>query len=692
MSEEIYVGIDLGTTNTLACFFRKGKLRFAKFPGSGKLIPSVLYVDERKKVHVGEIAKQMMGLDPQNGIRSAKTDMGNAGKVWNCYGLSFTPTEVAAEILKAVRQAVIKATKCDEDAVVKAVITVPAYFNSNQRDETKKAGQAAGIEVLQIITEPMAAAVAAGQELELDKKILVADLGGGTFDLSVLEADLQHHSYRALDVDGDRHLGGDDFDTCLGNYFIQQIKADCGVDLSSMEASGLAPADYYSVLHRIQEEAEKAKTDLSDVEETNVLISELFQLGREAYSFEETLTREHMDAIFQPLYDKIFTRIHNFVSQSNKFDSADIATIILAGGSCYIPYIQTEMKNIFHQPVDTQMDLTTIVATGACYVAESLRGGMETEGEQVVIEDIIAHSLGILVADKNGNDVLSKIIDKGEVYPCQKSRPYTTTRDWQTVIPIDIYEAGADCEDKKEIENHDFYGNMELTDITAKKAGEVKINVTFAYDQSGCLTVTAEEDESGISKQIMIHKGEKAKVFSTKVMSADMVVLLDTSGSMDGSSMQAALEAYKTLVTDLVDLSQNRVALITYDNFAVKRVPLTHSLDELLRPAKSIEAQCAGTEIYPALTEAKGLFEANASRKFVLIITDGEFGDNYLGRPLSEEMKANDITIICIGAGNGVDYNTLEGYASSGMVYTIKSMDELADTFRTISERIQLKE
>ena len=234
---------------------------------------------------------------------------------------------------------------------------------------------------------------------------------------------------------------------------------------------------------------------------------------------------------------------------------------------------------------------------------------------------------------------------------------------------------------------------MGLTDITARKAGEVKINVTFAYDQSGCLTVTAEEDESGISKQIMIHKGEKAKVFSTKVMSADMVVLLDTSGSMDGSSMEAALEAYKTLVTELVDLSQNRVALITYDDFAVRRAPLTHSLDELLRPAKSIEARCfAGTEIYPALTEAKGLFEANASRKFVLIITDGGFGYDYLGRPLSEEMKANDITIICIGAGDGVDYNTLEGYASSGMVYTIKSMDELADTFRTISERIQLKE
>ena len=365
--------------------------------------------------------------------------------------------------------------------------------------------------------------------------------------------------------------------------------------------------------------------------------------------------------------------------------------IIVDCVSCYIPYIHMEMKNNFNQPVYTQMVLTTIVATGACYVAESLRGGMETEGEQVVIEDIIAHSLGILVADKNGNDVLSKIIDKGEVYPCQKSRPYTTTRDWQTVIPIDIYEAGADCEDKKEIENHDFYGNMELTDITAKKAGEVKINVTFAYDQSGCLTVTAEEDESGISKQIMIHKGEKAKVFSTKVMSADMVVLLDTSGSMDGSSMQAALEAYKTLVTDLVDLSQNRVALITYDNFAVKRAPLTHSLDELLLATNNVVA-CGGTEIYPALTEAKGLFEANASRKFVLIITDGYFDDDSRGRPLSEEMKANDITIICIGAGNGVYYNTLEGYASSGMVYTIKSMDELADTFRTISERIQLKE
>ncbi|WP_302527711.1 Hsp70 family protein [Megasphaera elsdenii] len=703
MSEEIYAGIDLGTTNTLACFLRKGKLRLAKFPGSGKLIPSVLYVDERKKVYVGDIAKKRMSLDPQNGIRSSKTDMGNAAKIWNCHGLTFTPTEVATEILKAVRQAVIKAMKCDDDAVVRAVITVPAYFNSNQRDETKKAGQAAGIEVLQIITEPMAAAVAAGQDLELDKKILVADLGGGTFDLSVLEADNLHHTYRALDIDGDRHLGGDDFDRRLQNHFIQTIKKDCGVDLSSAEASGFELNSYYSVLHSIRDAAETAKTELSEQEETAVMIPELFQYGAETYSFEETLTRNQFDAICQPLYDKIFTRVRRFISQSQKFTPADIATIVLAGGSCYIPYIQAEMGQIFQQPIDTQMDLTTIVATGACYVAESLRGGMETECEQtVVIEDIIAHSLGVQ-ADENGKAVLSKILEKGDVYPCEKTRHYTTTRDFQTVIPIDIYEAGSDCEDKKDIDNHDFYGSMELTDIPAERAGKVDINVTFSYDQSGCLMVTAKDEESGISKQITIRKGEKQKTSRTTAVSADMVVLLDTSGSMSRiisegpmygtTGMKAAVDAYLTLIRELVDLRQNRVALLTYDDDTRVEVPLTHSLSNLANVAKDIYSCPAGTQIHPALAAASDLFTTDDSRKFILVITDGYFlDDSTQARSLATQLKNQGITIICVGAGDSVDRAMLKRYASPDFVYTIESMSELADTFKTISERIRLKE
>ena len=698
MSEEIYAGIDLGTTNTLACFLRKGKLRLAKFPGSGKLIPSVLYVDERKKIYVGDIAKKRMSLDPQNGIRSSKTDMGNAAKIWNCHGLTFTPTEVATEILKAVRQAVIKAMKCDDDAVVRAVITVPAYFNSNQRDETKKAGQAAGIEVLQIITEPMAAAVAAGQDLELDKKILVADLGGGTFDLSVLEADNLHHTYRALDIDGDRHLGGDDFDKCLQNHFIQKIEKDCGMDLSSVEVSGFEPGGYYSILHSIQDAAEMAKTELSEQEETEVIIPELFQYGEKAYNFKETLTRNQFDAICQPLYDKIFTRVRRFISQSQRFTPDDIATIVLAGGSCYIPYIQAEMGQIFQQPIDTQMDLTTIVATGACYVAESLRGGMETECEQtVVIEDIIAHSLGVQ-ADENGKAVLSKILEKGDVYPCEKTRHYTTTRDFQTVIPIDIYEAGSDCEDKKDIDNHDFYGSMELTDIPAERAGKVDINVTFSYDQSGCLTVTAKDEESGISKQITIRKGEKQKTSRTTAVSTDMIVLLDTSGSMgihdNGKTrMDIAVDAYLTLVKELVDLQQNRVALLTYDDDAKVCIPLTHSLSDLTSITSDIGSKSAGTQIRPALTAASDLFTDNDSRKFILVITDGYFlDDSTQARSLATQLKNQGITIICVGAGDSVDRAMLNRYASPDFVYTIESMGELADTFKTISERIRLKE
>ena len=348
------------------------------------------------------------------------------------------------------------------------------------------------------------------------------------------------------------------------------------------------------------------------------------------------------------------------------------------------------------------MDLTTIVATGACYVAESLRGGMETECEQtVVIEDIIAHSLGVQ-ADENGNAVLSKILEKGDIYPCEKTRHYTTTRDFQTVIPIDIYEAGSDCEDKKDIDNHDFYGSMELTDIPAERAGKVDINVTFSYDQSGCLTVTAKDEESGISKQITIRKGEKQKTSRTTAVSTDMVVLLDTSGSMSHiiskgpmygtTSMEAAVDAYLTLIRELVDLQQNRVALLTYDDAKVC-IPLTHSLSDLTSITSDIGSKPAGTQIRPALTAASDLFTDTDSRKFILVITDGYFlDDSTQVRSLATQLKNQGITIICVGAGDSVDRAMLKRYASPDFVYTIESMGELADTFKTISERIRLKE
>lgn len=710
---EIYLGIDLGTTNTLACFFKNGKMRLAKFSGSGKLLPSVLFVDEKGKIYVGSRAETRMTIDPQNGIRSSKTEMGNTQKTWTCHGKTFTPTQVAAEILKTVRQSVLKSMKAEENTPLRAVITVPAYFNANQRDETKKAGQAAGIEVLQIITEPMAAAIAAGKELDLNKKILVADLGGGTFDVSVLEADTQHHLYKALDIDGDRHLGGDDFDQLLTQHIIQLVEEDCGVDLTSAAASGLELQAYYSVVNSLRRAAEAAKKELSEADETEIEIPALFAVGNQVYNFSHTLTREEFNRICQPLYKKIFDRVQQFISHSQRFQPADLGRIILAGGSCYIPYIQQRMASIFQQPVDTQMDLTTMVAQGACLVAESLRGGMEMASgaaaeselaEPIKIQDIIAHSLGVQSENKRGQLVLSKILAKGDPYPCENTEYYTTTRDFQTVIPVEIYEAGADAEEKAAIENHDFYGSFELTDIPPERAGGASIAVKFSYDISGCLTVTATDLHGGQSKQLVIHKGEKPVQKAARAgMPTDLIILLDTSGSMTHreiagkTRMDEAKAAYIKLIREFIDLQQNRVALLTYDDNTKVIKDFSHDAKKLIDDVyTSIYANAAGTSIGPALQKAAQLFEAQSKkevRKVAIVLTDGEFLDDVPAtRNIAKKLKEQGIQIICIGAGKAANKKVMEAYASPDFVYTIDSMAELADTFKTIAERIRLKE
>ena len=370
---EIFIGIDLGTTNTLACYLKNGKPELIRFSGK-TLLPSVIYVGEDGNIIVGKNAKKRGVFDPLNVIRSSKTYMADAKKTWTVGGKTFNPTEVATEILKEVKQTTLKKLHCPPDTTVNAVITVPAYFNGNQKDETKKAGVTAGLNVLQIITEPMAAAVAAVRDLGLNEKIFVTDLGGGTFDISVLEADQANSVYRALDLDGDRKLGGDDFDKLIYDYFISIIQDDLGLDLSTQKNSGLDYNEYYSMTGRVLDEAEKAKIDLSESTTCDVSILNLFHYNGKNYDFNIEFTREEFDDICKPIFDKITSRIKKFIDSSDKFKVSEISTIILAGGGCYIPGVREEVEKIFGKKVvDTQFDLSALKVIGACYVAESFK-------------------------------------------------------------------------------------------------------------------------------------------------------------------------------------------------------------------------------------------------------------------------------------------------------------------------------
>ncbi|MBR5912931.1 MAG: Hsp70 family protein [Selenomonadaceae bacterium] len=508
---EIFVGIDLGTTNTLACYLKRGRPNFIRFAGSGEMLPSVLYVDEEKNIFVGEKAKKRGVIDPLNVIRSSKTYMADFEKTWNVHGKNFTPTKVASEILQEVKRQIMKKLHCADDDTINAVITVPAYFTANQKDETKKAGIAAGFNVLQIITEPMAAAVAVVHELGLDEKIFVVDLGGGTFDISVLQADQKNRTYRALDIDGDRKLGGDDFDALIYDYFIGIIQSETGLDLSTQKKSTLEYNEYYSMTGRVREAAEDAKIALSEQETYTADLMNLFQHDGKNYDFTVDLTREKFNEICQPLYEKITSRINKFIEGSDKFKLDEIGTVILAGGSCHIPKVKSDVENIFGKRTDTQLDLGTLVAVGACFVAETFSGvKTDIEQPQEKFEDIISHSLGVEVLASDGvSKVLSKIIRKGDVYPCQKTKLYTTTMDEQTTIPIYIYEAGSDCENIADIDAHEFYGDLSLEIEETAPAGVPVINVTFSYDKSGTLEVTARDEKSGVNKSIKIKKGSR---------------------------------------------------------------------------------------------------------------------------------------------------------------------------------------
>lgn len=575
--EKIRIGVDLGTTNTLACYMKGGKPDIIKFPGSGNLLPSILYLEENGSILIGEKARKRGVYDPLNSIRSSKTEMGNFNKVWTLRGRKFTPTDVATEILKEVKKGVIKKTKAESNAEIEAVITVPAYFTSNQIDETKKAGERAGLTVLGIVTEPRVAAIANIKELGIEEqKVFVVDLGGGTFDVSILEANKMQ--YNTVAVDGDRRLGGDNFDERLFDYIRNYIEDDLGIDLSEQKTSGLSYNEYYSMIGRIQEAACEAKKELSDEDVYGVNIPHLFPYKNQNYFLEMEITREHFEDLCKDLFEKVTNRIYKVFQSIKNIEIKDIDNVILAGGSCYIPKIREDVEKIFKKSADTTMDRSTMVVVGACFIADTW-DDLSDRGR-----DIISHSLGIEILRNDGKLILSKLLKRGEVYPCSKKEMFTTTFDNQENVSITIYEAGSDKEDIEETETidknnqrkavHDLYGSFELSGIQKAAKGVPQIEVTFEYDRSRLLTVTAEDKVTGAKKTVVVTKGVTAPI-TPHIEPVDFELLIDISGSMSGEPLAQAKQAAVKLINEIIDLNVHRLGIIGFGWRVEEISPLT---------------------------------------------------------------------------------------------------------------------
>jgi len=413
--------------------------------------------------------------------------MADSTKSWSIEGEAFTPTDVATEILKEIKKNI---KKYDSNiSEVKAVITVPAYFTSTQIDETKKAGEAAGFTIERIITEPVAAAIAYGIDDQVDQTLFIVDIGGGTFDTSILE--VKGSNFNTLAVDGDSKLGGDDFDHHILESLLKFIRKDQGVNLSSYEKSDLDEDEYRKAYQALVNKSEEVKIELSEFENTNIEIANLFT----GYNLSMAMTRDEFEQISSISIEKIKRTIQKTMSD-NDFSPEDIDKVVLVGGSSKIPVVREFVTELFNKQPYSDKPLDKLVAMGAAILAHK----SDTVQSKIEINDIISHSLGIRVV----NDRYSPILKKNSKFPTSKKKIYTTAYDFQEFLAIKVYEG----EDENNVNKNSSYGGFNLPDIEYAHAGVPKIEVTFEFDINRILKVSARDLNtlSSHNKELSIDK------------------------------------------------------------------------------------------------------------------------------------------------------------------------------------------
>ena len=674
----IQIGIDLGTTNTLVYGNLNGKIKPIKISGSVTL-PSILYVDENGMEIIGKRAKQRQYLDPKNGISSSKTYMGTKQE-WNIRENKYTPTDVAALILSEIYKEVKKKYNLSDNDVIQAVITIPAYFTSNQSDETKKAGERAGFEVLRIITEPVAAAYNINpQENGL---ICVIDLGGGTFDISVV--DKQKDKYTVLGIDGDPRLGGDDFDKVLEDYFLNDIQDDLGIDLSSLEKSGLSYEQYYKMRAQIRVEAITCKESLSDDDEYDIMINDLFTYGdNKTYHFDTSITRETFDKLCAGLYKKIINVVKRLIENNSKFSKKDIKHVYLVGGSCYIPKIRQIIEDYFGFPANSEGGIEEQVAQGAAKIADGYNNPAYSTYGTIIdpfsdfIEDITSYSMGVKIVGER----FSEIIPVGTHYPCSKCDSFTTTFDDQEEVTIEVYEkinkSASDIIAGYE-SNYELYGSFVLGEIEKAPRGVPHVDVTFNYDLSRTLQVTAEDRKTGSKRTVVLRKGEKN--VSSSVKATDFIIALDVSGSMSGKRIEQAKNACIKLINETLDLNTHRLGLITFGDNISCLCELTHDKKLLLAAVEEIYV-FGGTFMNRAIDMANEKLSDSQNDKAIILITDGAPNNRTSARNSADEAKSNGISIAAIGV-QYADKDFLDEIASNpDLSFMVNDVAKLADTF-----------
>ena len=468
------IGIDLGTTNSCVAVMEGGEPVVIANAEGNRTTPSVVAFSKTGERMVGQVAKRQAVTNSDRTISSIKRHMGTDYKV-DIDGKKYTPQEISAMILQKL--------KADAEAylggtVTEAVITVPAYFNDAQRQATKDAGKIAGLDVKRIINEPTAAALAYGVDKEAEQKVMVYDLGGGTFDVSIL--DIGDGVIEVLATNGNTHLGGDDFDECVMNYLVSEFKKAEGIDLSNDKVA----------MQRLKEAAEKAKIELSGVTSTNINLPYITADATGPKHLDVTLTRAKFNELTAHLVEATAGPVKQAMSDAG-LTANDISKVLLVGGSTRIPAVQDEVKKLTGKEGFKGINPDECVAVGAAIQGGVLGGDVKG----LLLLDVTPLSLGI----ETMGGVFTKLIDRNTTIPTKKSQVFSTAADNQTSVEVHVLQG-----EREMAAYNKTLGKFQLTGIAPAPRGVPQIEVTFDIDANGIVNVSAKDLGTGAEQKITI--------------------------------------------------------------------------------------------------------------------------------------------------------------------------------------------
>ncbi len=471
------IGIDLGTTNSVVAVMEGGKPTVIANAEGSRTTPSIVGFSKTGEKLVGQLAKRQAILNPDKTIASIKRHMGDDYKV-KIDEKSYTPQEISAMILRKLAD---DASAYLGEKVTSAVITVPAYFNDAQRQATKDAGKIAGLDVLRIVNEPTAAALAYGLEKEKSEKVLVFDLGGGTFDVSILE--IGDGVHEVLSTSGDTHLGGDDFDQKVMDWICEEFKKQEGIDLNGDKQA----------MQRVKEAAEKAKIELSSVMETSISLPFITADANGPKHLELSLTRAKFEDLSRDLLNRCKVPVENAIKDAG-ISKSDIDEVVLVGGSSRIPAVQQLVKEYTGKEPNQSVNPDEVVAVGAAVQAGVLAG----EVKDIVLLDVTPLTLGI----ETMGGVMTPLVPRNTTIPVSKSQVFSTAENNQTAVDIHVLQG-----ERPMAKDNKTLGMFRLDGIPPAMRGLPQIEVTFDIDANGIVNVSAKDKATNKEQKITITNG-----------------------------------------------------------------------------------------------------------------------------------------------------------------------------------------